>query len=140
MASESLRIGMKGTACIEVETRHLASEVGSGDTHVFATPMLIAGMEDAAVKAVARALEPGLTTVGTHVNVYHRLASPLGAKVTFEAMLEKISPNGKGLGFKVHAWDECGDIGYGTHERIIVRRDIFEQKAQARCATEEEGN
>lgn len=124
--------GLKGTASFMVEEKHLASFAGSGDARVFATPMLVAGIEAAAVNALVRHLEPGFTTVGTHVDIYHVLASALGMTVTFEAILEKISPNGKGLQFKVHAHDEGGNIGYGTHERVIVNREKFEARTQAR--------
>lgn len=132
MTNMMLAPGLTGRATFKIEPRHLASEVGSGDTHVLATPMLIAGMEEAAVNAVRDVLEPGMTTVGTHVNVYHKMASVLEMTVFFEARLEKISPDGKGLEFLLRAWDERGEIAEGRHERVIVDRDKFEQKAQAR--------
>ena len=134
MPSIALETGLRATVSFRVDSTHLASEIGSGDTHVLATPMLAAGMEAAAVKAVASALEPGLTTVGAHLDIYHRVASAPGMTVTFEAVLEKISPNGRGLEFRVHAWDEGGDIGHGKHERVIVIRENFERQAQARAA------
>lgn len=124
--------GLKGSISFRIEEDQLASKTGSGDTRVFATPMLVAGMEQAAVKALAGCLDPELTTVGTHIDVYHRLASPLGMTVTCEAILKKISPNGKGLFFTVHAHDEGGNIGYGTHERVVVNREKFEATTETR--------
>lgn len=130
---QTLKPGLSGQASFAVEEKHLASEIGSGEARVFSTPMLVAGIEQAAVQATKASLPPGLTTVGTHVDIYHRLATPPGMTITFEATLEKISPNGRGLGFKVRAWDNGGDIGEGWHERVIVEKDKFEAKAFARA-------
>lgn len=127
-----LKIGMSGLASFKVEQKHLASEVGSGDARVLSTPMLVAGIEQAAASVARPCLGPGLTTVGTHIDIYHRVASPPGMLVTFEATLTDISPNGRGLGFKVRAWDEGGDIGEGRHERVIVELEKFEAKASSR--------
>lgn len=130
--TSGLMKGMSATASIQVEEKNLASTVGSGEASVFATPMLVAGIEQAASAVVRPFLSPGETSVGIHIDIYHRAASPPGSIITFEATLTDISPNGKGLGFNVRAWDEGGVIGDGTHERVIVEKDKFEARAMMR--------
>lgn len=122
----------------KVEPTHLASTIGSGQVRVFATAMMIAGMEGAAVQAVQPYLEQHETTVGTHVNVSHDAATPLGMIVHFRASLERV--NGRRLSFKVEAWDEKGPIGAGTHERAIVNKADFEERTQKKLAERQAGD
>ena len=110
----------------------LACNVGSGLVSVFATPMMIAAIENTAAASVAGELEEGKTTVGTLVNVSHVAATPEGMEVRIETELTEIAPNGKILTFKVAAYDEAGLIGEGTHQRVVVLREKFEARAQAK--------
>ncbi len=91
-------------------------------------------MEATAVALVQEGLEDGLTTVGTGINVTHVSATPVGMEVRFEAELTEIAPNGKGLRFRVAAYDAAGLIGEGTHERVVVDRDRFERRAAGKQA------
>ena len=127
-----LRPGIRGEMTHLVEQRHLASEVGSGLVSVFSTAMMIAGMEATAVEAVQPLLGPGETTVGVHVDVAHKAATPLGMRVTFSCELLEVSPNGKGLTFRVEARDEAGLIGEGTHKRVVVEKERFEARTRSR--------
>ncbi len=106
-----------------VEKEHLANELGSGDVKVLATPMMIALMEAAAFDAVRAYLDAGWTTVGTRVDVEHLRATPLGARVTAEAVLVKRED--RVLEFVVRAWDGSGVIGQGTHRRHLVEMEKF---------------
>lgn len=127
-----MEIGTKGTAELTVTEELLANKVGSGLVAVYATPMMIAGLEGTAAASVADALEPGQTTVGCRMNVSHVAATPAGMKVRFETELTAMSANGKILTFRVAAYDEKGLIGEGEHERAVVWKERFEQKAQAK--------
>lgn len=127
-----MEIGTKGTAALTVTEELLANKVGSGLVAVYATPMMIAGLEGTAAASVADALEPGQTTVGCRMNVSHVAATPAGMKVRFETELTAMSANGKMLTFRVAAYDEKGLIGEGEHERAVVWKERFEQKAQAK--------
>jgi len=127
-----MEIGTKGTAELTVTEELLANKVGSGLVAVYATPMMIAGLEGTAAASVADALEPGQTTVGCRMNVSHVAATPAGMKVRFETELTAVSANGKMLTFRVAAYDEKGLIGEGEHERAVVWKERFEQKAQAK--------
>lgn len=103
-----------------------ALKLGSGDMAVFATPAMIALMENAAMNAVAPALAEGSTTVGTMMKSSHIKASKVGAEITAEA--ELVAVDGRRLSFVVKAWDEQGTIGEGEHERFIVDRERFLSK------------
>ena len=111
---------------IMVTQNQTAAKFGSGDLEVFATPALIALMENTAKSCVGLHLPHGYTTVGIEVNVKHIKASPLGMKIKCEAALTKI--DGKKLYFKVDAWDAKGKIGEGTHVRYVVNTEEFMKK------------
>ena len=107
-----------------------AAAMGSGDMEVFATPAMVALMENAAMLAVAGQLAPGTTTVGTRMDVAHLKATPVGDHVTARAELE--SDDGRKLTFRVEAFDSVGMIGQGVHERYRVDRERFLSKLQKR--------
>ncbi len=125
-----MNIGIKGEKKFVVTKEQLACNVGSGLVAVLATPMMIAEIENTAATSVAAELEAGKTTVGTLVSVSHVAATPEGMEVRIETELTEIAPNGKILIFKVAAYDEDGLIGEGMHQRAIVGKERFEQKAQ----------
>jgi predicted thioesterase len=106
-----------------VERAHTASEIGSGNVEVLATPMMIALMEAAAVEAVQEFMPEGWTTVGTRVDVEHLRATPLGGVVTAEALFVK--REGRVLDFAVTASDGTGIIGQGSHKRHIINLERF---------------
>ena len=118
-----MQVGIKGEKKFTVTKDQLACNVGSGLVSVFATPMMIAAIENTAAGSVAGELEEGKTTVGTLVNVSHVAATPEGMEVRIETELTEIAPNGKMLTFKVAAYDEAGLIGEGTHQRAIVAKE-----------------
>lgn len=124
-----MQVGLKGTRKFVVTEEMLANKVGSGLVAVFATPMMIANIEGTAAESVAAELGEGKTTVGTLVNVTHVAATPLNMEVSFETILSEISENGKILTFSVKAFDETGLIGEGIHQRAIVDKVRFEQRA-----------
>ena len=126
----SLTVGCKGKAETVVTEQNTAAAVGSGLVPVFATPYMIALMENAAVNAVQAHLEEGQGTVGTKLDVTHDAATPVGMKVWAEAELTAVE--GKKLTFTVKAFDETGAIGGGTHERFIITVDRFLAKAEAK--------
>ena len=117
-----MEIGIKGSYSHRVTEAQLANRVGSGLVAVFATPMMIAGIEKTAAESVQPYVGEGKTTVGTRVDVTHEAATPCGMEVRFETELTEISANGKLLTFRVAAYDAAGLIGQGTHQRC-ERRD-----------------
>lgn len=127
-----LEAGIKGTKKIMVTNENTAKTMGSGTLDVFATPAMIALMENTAYERVAAELEEGSGTVGTALNVKHVAATPVGMKVTCETELIKV--DGRALTFSVKAFDEKGLIGEGEHERFIVFNEKFQAKADAKLA------
>ena len=128
-----LTTGIKGHLELTVTEDKLASKVGSGLVNVFATPMMIAAIEQTAAESVQKELQEGCTTVGTLVNVSHVAATPEGMMVMVDTELTEVSPNGRMLTFKVTAADEAGLIGEGTHQRAVVFKERFEEKASAKA-------
>lgn len=125
-----LTAGLKGTAETVVSQENTAKKMGSGTLDVFATPSMVALMEEAAWKCVADALEPGMGTVGTSMQIRHVAATPLGMRVTAECELTEV--DGRRLVFSVQAYDEAGVIGTGTHERFIIAEEKFMAKTESK--------
>ena len=125
-----MEIGIKGRAETVVNHENTAKFVGSGELEVFATPQMIALMEQAAASSVAGELEEGQGTVGTLLNVSHDAATPLGTKGWAETELDEVDR--RRLVFDVKAYDECGLIGQGKHERFIIQNDKFLAKVNAK--------
>ena len=111
-------VGQVGTATTEVSAAHTAQAVGSGSLPVFATPMLVALMEQAACHCLAPHLPEGQTSVGTHVDIHHTAASPQGAHITATATITQV--NGRQIVFEVRATDGTQEVGHGTHTRVAV--------------------
>lgn len=118
--------GMEYTAGVTVNASNTAAALGSGDLDVFATPSLIALMENAAMNCVAAALPEGSATVGTEIKVAHLKATPPGQAVEAKAILEGV--DGRKLYFTVTARDADGIVGEGSHTRFIVDRERFLSK------------
>lgn len=121
-----METGLKHVSTVTVSAANTALTMGSGDMEVFATPAMVALMENAAMKAVAPHLPEGSTTVGAMMETSHIKPSALGETVNAEAVLEEI--DGRKLTFKVTASDSKGTIGEGKHIRYIVDRERFLSK------------
>ena len=122
-----ITVGMKGEVSTIVEREDTAKEVGSGSLLVYATPCMVALMEGAACEAIEEALDEGKTTVGTMLNIQHLSATPVGLEV--RATAEVTAVEGKVITFSIEAFDEAGQIGKGTHQRVIVPTEKFLERA-----------
>lgn len=118
-----LKIGMAAEVEKIVGEADTAVRFGSGDVRVFATPMMVALMENAALNAVDPLLGEAFATVGLSLNVKHIAATPVGMKV--RARAELVGIEGKKLSFRIEAFDEQEKIGEGTHERYIIELSKF---------------
>ncbi len=125
-----ITVGMKGIAQAQVEREDTAAEVGSGSLLVYATPCMVALMEGAACEAIEEAISEGMTSVGTALNIEHISATPVGLEVHAEATVTAVE--GKVIQFELHAYDEAGEIGRGTHSRVLVNSQKFLEKAYAK--------
>ncbi len=118
--------GLTYTSTLVVSDEHVAAMMGSGDLHVFATPAMVALMENAAMKAVADHLPEGSTTVGAMIHTSHVKPSPIGDTITTTAVLKEVE--GRKLTFFIKAEDSKGVIGEAEHVRYIVDREKFLSK------------
>ena len=128
----SISVGARGCAETTVTEQNTALAMGSGLLPVFATPVMAALLEAAAVNACQAGLEEGQGTVGTHLDISHDAATPVGMTVRAEA--EVTAVDGRAITFAVRAFDEAGQIGGGTHQRFVIDNERFLSKAQKRGA------
>lgn len=125
-----MEIGVENVIETTVTENNTAVAMGSGTLSVFATPAMIALIEETAWHSVVPYLEPGQATVGTRLDISHVSPTPLGMTVKCET--ELIEADGRKLKFKAEVYDESGLIGTGTHERFIITADKFQAKAESK--------
>lgn len=130
---QTLEPGLTGQRSLIVEERHTAGHLGSGGAPVYATPMMVLAMEEAALAAVDPLLEPGTATVGYSLDIKHLAATPIGMRVTATATLQSI--DGKMLTFHVEARDERELIGEGTHIRAVIDLERFKARLATKIAS-----
>jgi predicted thioesterase len=123
-----LGIGLKGKAEILVGDAQTAPRVGSGRVRVLATPVMINMMEAAALDAIESLLPEGHQSLGTHLNVGHYAATPVG--MTLRATAEVTKIDGRNIEFRVEAFDDKERIGDGTHARVVVNVERFDRRIQ----------
>jgi len=123
---DKIKPGLTGHAEMVVGTNDTAPRVGSGRVTVLATPTMINLIEEAALAAAEHLLPEGKQSLGTHIDISHVAATPVGMKVKAEA--ELIEVNERKLLFDVRAHDEMDLIGEGRHERVIVTAASFQAR------------
>ena len=127
---KELTPGLKSEAKTVVSENNTAVALGSGSIEVFATPAMIALMENAARSLVQPFLPAGQTTVGTRVEAAHLSATPIGMEVVAKA--ELLGVEGRKLTFRIEAYDAKEKIGEGIHERFIIIEERFMSKANSK--------
>ncbi len=128
---DKIEPGLTGEAEMVVGTSDTAPRVGSGRIAVLATPKMINLMEEAALAAVEHLLPDGKQSLGTHIDVSHVAATPVGMKVTAEAELTAV--DGRKLTFFIRARDEMDVIGEGRHERVVVTAASFQARVNEKA-------
>ncbi|WP_455673220.1 thioesterase family protein [Phocaeicola sp.] len=121
-----METGLTYTSTVMVSKENIAATMGSGDLEVFATPAMVALMENAAMNVVVAELPEGSTTVGAMMNTTHIKPSAMGETISATAILKEVE--GRKLTFEVKAEDSKGVIGEGIHIRYIVDREKFMSK------------
>ena len=130
--NSTIETGRSGTSSRMVGQADLATSMGSGTVDVFATPAMIALMEQAAVNALASALPNGQTSVGIYLEVHHLAATPLQMKVSATATVVEVE--GRVITFEVSATDGLETIGRGVHRRIVVDSARFVDRVTAKSS------
>ena len=123
-----IETGLAGSAELLVGEEHTAPRIGSGRVHVLATPVMINLIEAAALAAVEHLLEAGTQSLGTHLDVHHVAATPVGMRIVARAEVTRIE--GRTVSFEVSCHDEKDLIGHGTHERVVVNVARFDERVQ----------
>ena len=121
-----IKVGIIGEVKDKVSENNTAKTLRSGTLNVYATPAMVALMEEAAYKSIESELEEGQGSVGTSINIKHISSTPIGMEVI--AKTELIEVDRRRLVFKVEAFDEHGKIGEGIHERFIINNEDFQNK------------
>ncbi len=129
----NIQVGSEGESSQVVTEELTAAKHGSGLVPSFATPALIALMENASVRAIEKFLSAGETSVGIEISAKHLAATPVGMHVTARAQVVEV--DGRRVKFALEAFDDREKIGEGTHWRAIVDeakfRARFEEKAKS---------
>ena len=125
-----LQPGIKAEKSLTVTDANTAKTMGSGTLDVFATPAMVALIEQTAYTSIESELEPGWGSVGTSLNIQHLSATPVGMTVT--ATTELVEVDRRRLVFHAEVFDEKGLVGKGTHERFLVENEKFQAKADAK--------
>ncbi len=111
-----------------VTLERVASHLGSGSLQVYATPAMVAFVEQTCRKLVEPYLPEGMTTVGIAITVRHIAPTPLGRKISIQAEIVLIEKNV--ISFQAELWDEMEKIGEATHERAVIEIDRFTERVQ----------
>src|SRR5262245_21420555 len=123
---------MTGIVELVVGEEHTAPSIGSGRVHVLATPVMINLIEAAALKAIEHLLPEGYQSLGTHLDVRHIAATPVGMKV--RALAEVTAVDGRTVRFACTVKDELDLIGDGVHERVVVNVAKFDARVQKKIS------
>ena len=130
---QNIPIGSKGSYSLVVTADHLANRFKDATLPpVFATPMMIMLMENAALNAIKPYLDAGESCVGTKVDVSHLAATPAGMTVTANAEVTAVT--GRKIEFRVEASDGIDTIGVATHERVVIDRQRLAERLKAKSA------
>jgi fluoroacetyl-CoA thioesterase len=122
------KIGAKREEVVEVGNDNAIRFLGTDGARVLSTPQMILFMERTCRNLILSMVDPGHDTVGTHVNVWHRAAAPLGSKVT--VLAELLAVNNRRAEFRVEARLGEKMVGDGTHQRAIIDTARFAEKVK----------
>jgi fluoroacetyl-CoA thioesterase len=120
--------GLIGKSEMVVKEEDLVSQLDEVTVNVLSTPRLIQLLEAAAIKAIHEFIPAEKVSLGTEVKIKHLSPTPLGMKVTANAILKGIDKNR--LFFLVDAFDEFEKVAEGEHERVLVSKERFLQKVE----------
>lgn len=127
---DEIKIGLVREAEITVNQEMTADHIGSGSLQVFATPAMVAFVEQVCRKMADERLPEGQSTVGIRVDVRHLAPTPLGGQVRLRAEITAF--DGRQIEYKVNLWDETELVGEANHIRAIIDEDRFLKRVQAK--------
>lgn len=125
-------VGLQQEYTYTVAENHTAIQMESGNARVLSTPYLAASLEKVAHELCIPYLEEGTATVGTHLNLNHLAATPVGMQVTAKATVTEAE--GRKVVFRLEAYDEAEKIAEGTHTRFIIQSEKFQSKCDSKLS------
>ena len=132
MALEGLQPGLSHEATLTVDEGRTAAHLGSGTLRVFATPAMVAFIEDVCRRMVEPHLGAGESTVGVSLKVRHLAPTPVGQTVRCRA--EVVGIEGVVITFRAEVWDPSEKIGEGEHKRAVIAVERFLRRVEAKAA------
>lgn len=123
-----IETGKSFTQEMTVEHKDTAIAHGSGNLEVFATPAMVALMENTAIRCLESMLDADSDTVGIEIHTQHSKATAVGKKVFCKASITEV--DGRRIRFEIEAWDEQGPIGHAIHNRFMINPEKFMAKLQ----------
>jgi len=121
-----IEVGRTYQSQTRVEEWMTAEKAGNKGVPVLSTPMLVQLVEEAAMQCVNPLLDPDEITLGTHVDLSHVSATPVGLIVRTEVEVLKVE--GRRIEYAFTAFDEREKIAEGTHERYVTSREKFRER------------
>ena len=112
-----------------VKENNTAISMGSGDLEVFATPSLVAFMENAAKEYLNTFLPEELGSVGSNININHIAPTLVGKEITVQGKITEIIKE-KIIIFSLEAYEQDKKIGDASHTRVIINNEKFLSKLQ----------
>ncbi len=131
---KDIHSGLSANQSLVVKDEHTAPHVGSGVAPVLATPVLVNLFEAAALAAIEHQLPRGYQSLGTRMDMEHFAATPHGMRV--EVVAKVTGVEGRTIHFELSARDAVEDIGRGTHERVVVAVERFDQRVKEKSGRE----
>lgn len=125
-----LKIGSTGERRFVVEPAHTIDFAEGGMPAILCTPWLVWFLEHAARDAVVPFLEEGESTVGSHVDVNHFAATPVGQAVTCLARV--VHTEGGAITFQLEARDEMEAIARGLHRLRVIQVERLARRVDAK--------
>ncbi len=132
MGRMEIHVGARREERILVTPENAIDFIGVDEARVLSTPFLIGYLEMTSRNLIKELIGDGLDSVGTHVDVRHLAATPIGMSVRLTA--EVISVSDRRVTCRVEAWDEAEKCAEGIHERFVVDVARFTAKVQAKAA------
>ena len=136
--SELIHPGMTQEDNFPVSVENSAIHIGSGTSRVLATPWMIAFMERVSHRLLTCCLPEGYSSVGTHLDVHHLAATPVGAIILVR--VEVLSLDGNRVVFSIEAWDALEKIGEGKHERAVIEEARFLRRVEKKLESLNSGD
>jgi predicted thioesterase len=128
-----LDVGRTYQSQTRVEEWMTAEKAGNKGVDVLSTPMLLQFVEDAAMQCIAPALDAGMVSLGTHIDLAHLASTPVGLIIRTE--VEVIKVDGRRIEFAFSAFDEREKIAEGTHERYLTERTRFIERLDEKLSS-----